>query len=323
MLMTFRYLLALSALLALPFFSVAQKSLKEVPKGWHLLDLKEDGVYGIGVEKAYNTILKNKKPKQEVIVAIIDSGVDTAHEDLKPVLWLNSKEIPGNGIDDDKNGFVDDIHGWNFLGNKDGRNVGKDSDEASRMYYRYKNKFESLPDSAKLSDEEREQYRMYLRAKYQIETSGKEASLTVMLMKPIVERAPAADSIIRTTWNKEEYNGDELLTYKPVNMEQSRAKSLMLGLFQSMEDVEYTNKKLIREILEYYSKEKSKMEVMDTPPVDYRNSVVGDHYDDINDRYYGNNDIMGTDAQHGTHVAGIIGAVRNNGVGVNGVADLV
>ncbi len=321
--MTLRCLVACSALLALPYLSEAQKSIKEVPKGWHLLDIKQDGFYGIGADKAYSTLLKDKKPKQEVIVAIIDSGIDTTHEDLRPVLWLNKKEIPGNNIDDDGNGYVDDIHGWNFLGNKDGRNVGKDSYEAARMYYRYKPKFENIADTASLSPEEKDQYRLYLKAKYQIETQGKEASLTVMLMKNVVERVPFADSVIRTAWGKEIYTGDQLLGFKPANMEQNRAKSLMLGLFQSTEETEYTNKRLVTEIKEYYDREKGKVDIMEAPPVDYRNSVVGDNYEDINDRYYGNNDIMGTDPRHGTHVAGIIGAKRDNGKGIDGVANNV
>ncbi|HLO81101.1 MAG TPA: S8 family peptidase [Chitinophagaceae bacterium] len=319
--MTLRCLVACCALLALPYLSEAQKSIKEVPKGWHLLDIKQDGFYGIGADKAYSTLLKDKKPKQEVIVAIIDSGIDTTHEDLKPVLWLNKKEIPGNNIDDDGNGYVDDIHGWNFLGNKDGRNVGKDSYEAARMYYRYKPRFENISDTTSLSPEEKDQYRLYLKAKYQIETQGKEASLTVMLMKNVVERVPFADSVIRTSWGKEIYTGDQLLNFKPANMEQNRAKSLMLGLFQSTEETDYTNKRLVSEIKEYYEREKGKVDIMEAPPVDYRNSVVGDNYEDINDRYYGNNDIMGTDPRHGTHVAGIIGAKRGNGKGMDGVAN--
>lgn len=318
--MTIFRALALAVILVLPFQADAQKTVKDVPKGWHMLDLNDDGVYGIGVEKAYKSLLKNKNPKQEVIVAVIDSGIDTAHEDLKPMLWRNKKEIPGNGLDDDGNGYVDDIHGWNFLGNKDGRNVGKDSYEAARMYYRYKPKFENLADTASLNPDEREQYRMYQRAKYQIESQGKEASLTVMLMKNVVERVPVADSIIRAAWGKQTYTGDQLLAFKPANMEQNRAKSLMLGLFQSTEESEYTNTRLVTEILEYYDREKSKVEIMETAPVDYRNSVVGDNPDDVNDRFYGNNDLMATDARHGTHVAGIIGAARNNGKGINGVA---
>src|SRR5687767_15413447 len=86
----------------------AQTSVKEpLPNGWHLQDLKENGANGISLDKAYQ-FLKGKKSKT-VVVAVIDSGVDTLHEDLKEVLWHNPKEVPGNGVDDDKNGYVDDI----------------------------------------------------------------------------------------------------------------------------------------------------------------------------------------------------------------------
>ena len=92
----------------------------EIPKGWHMLDKKTDGYYGISTDKAYQFVKSKKLKSNTVIVAVIDSGIDTLHEDLKSVLWVNPKEIPGNGIDDDKNGYVDDINGWNFLGGRDG-----------------------------------------------------------------------------------------------------------------------------------------------------------------------------------------------------------
>ncbi len=90
-------------------------------KGWHLLDEEQDSMHGISIEQTY-AYLKGRKSKP-VIVAVIDSGVDTTQEDLKNVLWKNPKEIPGNGIDEDKNGYIDDEYGWNFLGGKDGRNI--------------------------------------------------------------------------------------------------------------------------------------------------------------------------------------------------------
>ena len=93
----------------------------EVPKGWHLMDKATSGYSGISIDKAYE-FLKSKKAKSNtVIVAVIDSGIDTTHEDLKAVLWVNKKEIPGNGIDDDNNGYIDDVNGWNFLGSRDGK----------------------------------------------------------------------------------------------------------------------------------------------------------------------------------------------------------
>ncbi len=114
---------------------------QEVPKGWHMMDKASSGYYGISVDKAYDFVKSKKIKSNTVIVAVIDSGIDTLHEDLKSVLWRNPKEIPGNGIDDDKNGYVDDIYGWNFIGGRDGNNVEKDSYEAARVYHNLKAKY--------------------------------------------------------------------------------------------------------------------------------------------------------------------------------------
>jgi cell wall-associated protease len=102
---------------------------------------QKDSFYGISINKAYTFLKEKNKTNKPVIVAVLDSGVDTTHEDLKNILWRNPKEIPGNGIDDDGNGYIDDVYGWNFLGGKDGRDVSKASDERSRIYHRLKTKF--------------------------------------------------------------------------------------------------------------------------------------------------------------------------------------
>src|SRR6186997_2879802 len=139
----------------------SQTSVKEpLPNGWYLQDLKDNGVNGISLDKAYQFV-KGKKSKT-VLVAVIDSGIDTLHEDLKPILWRNPKEIPGNGIDDDKNGYTDDIYGWNFIGGKDGRNVKQDSYEGARVYHALKGKWDGKevnPD--KLSVAERKEYETF------------------------------------------------------------------------------------------------------------------------------------------------------------------
>src|SRR5215470_17475509 len=126
------------ALLCFVQVAIAQQDKKskgnDLPKGWHLLDKEKDGYYGISLNKAYEFIKSKNLKGKTVVVAIIDSGIDTTHEDLKDVLWVNPKEIPGNGIDD--------IHGWNFLGGKDGQNVKQDSYEGTRVYHKYKDKFE-------------------------------------------------------------------------------------------------------------------------------------------------------------------------------------
>jgi len=318
-------ILALSGFILLNSMPLmAQTAVKETPKGWHLLDYMKDGLYGIGVEKAYENLLKDKKSKQTVVVAVIDSGIDTTHEDLKAVLWKNPKEIPGNNIDDDKNGYVDDIYGWNFLGGKDGRNVTKDSYEAARVYYKYKKKFgASVTDESKLSAEELESLKNYRKAKDQIESQAKEASMYVVFLKNIVEKLPSADSVLRKAIGKELYTGDDLMKFKPSTADESRAKNTMMGLFQQTQQMDNSNKVLIEGITEFYSGEKSKIEAAEKEPEDYRGSIVKDNYEDFNDRFYGNNDVMATTAMHGTHVSGIIGAVRGNNIGVNGVADNV
>ena len=293
-------------------------------KGWHLEDHQSSGIYGISAERAYQELLTGKSPKKKVIVAVIDSGIDTAHEDLKPMLWLNKKEIPGNGIDDDKNGYIDDIHGWNFIGGKDGKNVGKDSYEAVRVYYKFKPEFgNGQVDENSLSGEKKMQYQLFTKAKNQIEAQAKEAGMYVMILKDLVAKIPSADSILKSSMGKERYTGDELQDFKPSEASVIKAKSVLLGFFQQTRQMENTNVSLIADLISFYEGEKSKVEAIEKEPTRYRQDVVKDNYIDINDRFYGNNDLMGTDPSHGTHVAGIIGASRENKVGIKGVANHV
>ena len=143
------------------------------PQGWWRMDATMDNYNGVSIEKAYETILKGKA-SQTVIVAVIDSGVDAKHEDLKNVMWVNKSEIAGNGIDDDKNGYVDDINGWNFLGNKNGKNVEHETLEVTRLYAKYKPKFENA-NRDKLSKKDKKLYDKYLTYKEEVEKKQKSA----------------------------------------------------------------------------------------------------------------------------------------------------
>ena len=296
--------------------SFGQTSVKQVPNGWHLKDQKTNGYYGISLDKAYQFV-KGKK-SQTVVVAVIDSGIDTLHEDLKPVLWTNPKEIPGNGVDDDRNGYVDDVHGWNFIGGRDGRNVKKDSYEAARVYHMYKARFENLSDPATLSKEDKETYQTWLRAKMDV-TQGVDQT-ELMFVKRLYPILKSGDSAIAADLKKEEYSGNDLKNYTPTNKDAKETKQIIMSICaMNNNNYDITNKQLLDDI----EGQLAKAEAADQAPPNYRGDIVKDNENDINDRFYGNNDIMANTPFHGTHVSGIIAAVRNNGKGVDGIADNV
>ena len=294
----------------------AQTSVKtDVPRGWHLLSKQTSGYYGIGLDKAYD-FLKGKK-STPVIVAVIDSGVDTTHEDLKPILWHNPGEIPGNGIDDDKNGYVDDVYGWNFLGGRDGKNVKEDSYEAARVYHAYKDKFESVADPSTLSAEDQETYHMWVKAKQDVVG---EVDLSLLEKYQQIEKDMiAGDSLIQLDLKKKEYNCKDLEGYNPTSISAQKLKQTMTYICSLNKNNDITNE----QILEDLQGEIRKMESAEKAPPDYRGNIVKDNYNDFNDRFYGNNDVMAGTPFHGTHVSGIIAAARNNGMGIDGIADNV
>ncbi len=294
---------------------------KETPKGWHLMDKDKDGYFGISLQKAYDFV-KGKK-STPVIVAVIDSGVDTLHEDLKQVLWHNPGEIPNNGIDDDKNGYVDDYYGWNFLGGKDGRNVKQDSYEGARVYHKLKPKYENITDPSNLSAEGKLEYQTYLKAKERIEGATIAGGVDLLLLKRALIAARKNDSVLRVAMQKEVFTGKELEEYTPTASDAKAARNSLLYLFRANDIMDQTNKAFIDDFAEYLNGEEKKAEAKEKAPQDYRHEIVQDNEDDINDKYYGNPDVMAGSPMHGTHVSGIIAAQRNNGKGMDGVADNV
>src|SRR5580765_4838686 len=279
------------SLLTSSFFSFAQGtySKQELVKGWHLLDKEKDGVYGISLDKAYDFLrLKNLKSKP-VLVAVIDSGVDTLQEDLIHILWTNSGEIPGNGIDDDHNGYVDDIHGWNFIGGKDGKNVKDDSQEEGRVYYKYKDQFDEKKirmDS--LNAESRDQYQMWVKAKKKIMgDGGADDGVDLLMLKRVVNACIKSDSLLQHAMGKKEYTGNDLDTFQAKDMESRTARSVLLYLFKENHIMDMTNTTFITDFTEQADREEKKMEIKETAPKNYRKEIVQDNENDIRDSLYG------------------------------------
>jgi subtilisin family serine protease len=300
----------------------AQK--ETTPNGWHMMDKEADGYYGVSAAKAYGFIKSKNLKSKTVIVAVIDSGIDTLHEDLKPVLWVNKKEIPSNGIDDDKNGFVDDINGWNFLGGKDGNNVKEDSYEAARVYHAFKSKYDGKEiNEFELNAAEKQEYTMWKKAKAKIMGDEEGGGVDILILRRIGTSLKASDSVLKIALKKDVYNGTELEAYTPTESNVRKAKGEMLGLMKMNNQQEATNKEFIEGFDEYMQGAERKEESKNKVPRNYRADVVKDNENNINDRYYGNNDVMTSTSMHGTHCSGIIAAARNNGVGMDGIADNV
>lgn len=321
----FRSSLVTVALSASSVIAYAQNSKSgDLPHGWHLLDKAKDGYNGISLPEAYDFVKSKGLASKTVLVAVIDSGVDTLHEDLKSVLWNNPGEIPGNGIDDDHNGYVDDVHGWNFIGGKDGRNVKQDSYEGARVYHALKAKYTSATiDTAALQGDSLEEYKTWLKAKKKVEGDGSDNGLDLGMLRKALGNAQKSDSILRKALNKDTFTGNTIDTFQASTPAEKAAKGGLVYLFRANQMMETTNVEFLQGFSEFVDGEERKAEAKEKAPQEYRKEIVGDNENDINDRYYGNNDVMASTPFHGTHVSGIIGAARNNNKGMDGIADNV
>ncbi len=265
---------------------VAEKDLQR----WSHLDLVKDTLPGMSVDKAYTELLKGKKGKK-VIVGIVDSGVDINHEDLKTVIWTNPKEIAGNGIDDDKNGYIDDIHGWNFLGNAVHEQL-----EMTRIV----KKGPGTPEYDKAKEELEEELKGIQPQKQQLDF--------------IVN----AEKALVGYFKKNDFTLEEVKAIPATETSLSQAKAIFTQVLSNSTKADFD--KQIEEFKDYiYGQVNYNLNV----DFDGR-KIVGDNPDDLKDTKYGNNNVVGPEpkeAKHGTHVAGIVAQVRGNNKGGDGVTN--
>lgn len=307
-------------------FFYALQAQKPSNHDWHLKDPATDSIYGIALNKAYQFLQSKQKKGKPVIVAILDSGIDTTHEDLKKNLWRNRREIPGNGIDDDKNGYVDDVFGWNFLGGKDGKNMLKASSEKARFFHRYKNKYgDFVIDTQQLSSQDKTQYYWWKKSAEEMKGSPDEEN-QLQFIAMTQRTLKKYDAFLRQDMKKEVYNLDDLEKFIPTSAAGRDAKLGFLNFLRIIEaSNEVSNQQLLSEISRELEKMRADSAERTTPPNDGRSTIVQDDYFNPLDTLYGNNDVMADleVAMHGTHVAGLIGAERDNGIGIDGIADQV
>ena len=261
-------------------------------------------------------LLRGRQPARTVLVAVIDGGIDTAHADLRANLWLNPKETLGNSIDDDHNGYVDDEFGWNFIGGKNGQDVHYDTFEVTRLYAWCTGAATTTPGAAgpspgPLTPDEKTKCdaisRDYEKTRNETEqevAQVQQIDAVLSQILPVLREAAHTDSLTRAN----------VEAIQPANQRVDQAKSIFLRLASAgitPQDVADAKEEFT-----------SRMQYGLNPQYNPR-TIVGDDYMNTAQKGYGNADVMGPDAKHGTHVAGIIGAVRGNGVGIDGIAPAV
>jgi hypothetical protein len=283
---------------------------REAPRNWQLLDPATDRVPGIGAERAQRELLAGRKPRRTVVVAVIDGGVDTAHVDLKANLWTNPKEVAGNRKDDDRNGYVDDVRGWNFIGGPDGRDVDRDTYELTRLHVRCTRAGDGTGGGPLPPDEQQQCPGIAI----EFEKERSEAEQTLRQVQNVDMVMARVVPLLKAEAGTDSLTVERVTALQPTNPQAQQARAIYLQLA--------TNGITPEVVDEYKTEFAARLEYSLNPSFDPRD-IVGDDYTDLSERRYGNTDVMGPDAKHGTHVAGIIAAVRGNGVGVDGIAPAV
>ncbi|WP_396221145.1 S8 family serine peptidase [Gemmatimonas sp.] len=262
---------------------------------WQRLDYDTDKVMGVGSERAIRELLASRQPQRRVVVAVIDGGVDTAHTRLARAMWKNPREIAGNGKDDDGNGVIDDVYGWNALATADGAPVRYDTFELTRLYAACRNQ-----PAGSLTEKPRADECSTLASAYR--DKAKDVKATLLQVENIDEILRSVERMLGAALKGAPITRGAVTALRATTAEMDEAKQMWLRL-----DAEGLNAAEIESAREAYdSQARYGLDTLFNPRSPQR--VVGTR------------DVTGPDAMHGTHVAGIIGALRGDAAGMQGIA---
>lgn len=273
---------------------------------WHWKDLAKDGVHGVSLTEAHQKLTALKLTPTPIVIAVLDGGIDTSHPQIKPFLWKNAKEIPGNQLDDDKNGYVDDYYGWNFLGNAHGVNINKAAAEKSRVYHRYKKEFnQAALDSSQWNQEKKKTYLTWKQAAAEMIFSEEEAanlSFIKMAKNAVLKMGAVLIKEIEDT----NFTAEQLEPFQPMGKIAADTKISYLRTLQALGiDKSMGYSTILNDLNDYIAGKEQSSLALENEPEDLRKTIIQDQYENFKDQFYGNMDIMGPNARHGTHVAGL------------------
>ncbi len=274
---------------------------------WYHQDFSSSNTYGVNTQNAYKYLESKGLKAKPVIVGVLDSGVEVDHPGLIKNMWKNVNEVPNNGKDDDGNGYIDDIYGWNFSGGKKG-DVDIDNMEVTRVVKKFQSIFEGSNSTQNKANQAKmpEEFAMYMKSKEIFTKKSVEAKQNYETYKRIQGMIP----LMITMLNGKNLTQEVVGAIKPTTAEQAMAAAVLSQISRDPSvadkgpaEVQTFLEAQMKEALDYYEPQATKQYNLDYDP---RASIVGDNYEDYSERKYGNNHYEGPDAQHGTHVAGII-----------------
>ncbi|NMR35225.1 S8 family serine peptidase [Chryseobacterium aquaticum] len=290
---------------------------------WYHKDFATSKVYGVNTANAYKYLeSKGLKPKT-VVVGVLDSGVQVDHPGLVKNIWSNPNEVPNNGKDDDGNGYIDDVHGWNFIGGKNG-DIDIDNMEVTRVVAKYKPVFEGDDSTKNKANQAKmpEEFAMYMKSKELFTKKSVDAKQNFQQYTMINEAIPEMLKMLGgKTLTKE-----NIANIKPTDQKQAIGLQVLNNLAlspafsgKSPAEVEKLMKEEIKGALDHFGPMAKQYDLNYDP----RAEIVGDNYDDYSEKNYGNNHYQGPDAEHGTHVSGIIAGLPQGKEVQYGVASKV
>ena len=293
-----------------PFSSV--DSIHDKVLNWYNLDPATDNIQGAAVDRTYNEILLTRVPRKKIVVAVIDGGVDIHHSDLSEKIWKNEDEIPDNHLDDDHNGYIDDLYGWNFLGNPAGENVHYENYEYVRIYKKYDSLYRDINSIHELPPAGQNDFKYYLASRRKYQEELKKAEEEKEYIDFFENAFDEAAVTVKTYLGKDTLSRSDLDTLVTGNDSVQNAVTILTYF--------YSNDLTPEAIRDYRKHNDDLLNKKLNPEMNYR-AILSDDPADILDTDYGNNDVAGPAPEHGTFVSGIIAAARNNGEGINGIAD--
>lgn len=300
-----------------------------IGEDWFNLDPTTDGIEGVSSDKLF-VRLNGTRPAiartEAVIVAVIDSGVDIHHEDLQGKIWVNEDEIPGNGIDDDNNGYIDDVHGWNYIGGYDADgnvvHINEETLEMTRIFKKYRDRLRA---GDTLSFVEQQLFDEVTQ-KIEDESAYNQNRLdfTNDLLETLESTHDSLAAELQLGFSLEEMTRDSLAAVVTDTDAQAELRDNTVAQWDTyrteVDRPHFNNVDILHRVKDY---DTQVVLYYYNPDFDPRSEIVGDDPTDFNDTHYGNHDVTGPDSDHGTHVAGIIAANRNNDLGIRGIADNV